>query len=70
MLHSRVAKVLTFAPLAFALYVVSPWALYFTGWYDATLHSNFLHELMHVHLVWSARCSSRRSSASTRCPGG
>lgn len=50
-LHSRVARVLSFAPLAFALYVLSPWALYFTGWYDATLRSNGLHELMHVHLV-------------------
>ncbi|MEO7350317.1 MAG: cytochrome c oxidase assembly protein [Marmoricola sp.] len=50
-LHSRVAKVLTFAPLTLALYVLSPWALYFSGWYDATLHSNLLHELMHVHLV-------------------
>ena len=51
MVHSRVAKVLTFAPLAFALYVLSPWALYFTGWYDATLSSNLLHEVMHFHLV-------------------
>ena len=50
-LHSRVARVLSFAPLAFALYVLSPWALYFTGWYDATLRSDALHELMHVHLV-------------------
>ncbi len=50
-LHSRVAKVLTFAPLTFALYVLSPWALYFSGWYDATLHSVVLHEFMHVHLV-------------------
>ena len=50
-LHSRVARVLSFAPLAFALYVLSPWALYFTGWYDATLRSEALHELMHVHLV-------------------
>lgn len=50
-LHSGVARVLTFAPLTLLLYVVSPWALYFTGWYDATLHSTFLHELMHVHLV-------------------
>src|SRR3990170_288183 len=33
-LHSRVAKVLAFPPLAFALYVASPWALYFSGWYD------------------------------------
>jgi putative copper resistance protein D len=50
-LHSRVAKVLTFAPLTLALYVVSPWALYFTGWYTATLHSAYQHEIMHVHLV-------------------
>jgi cytochrome c oxidase assembly factor CtaG len=50
-LHSRVARVLTFPPLTFALYVLSPWALYFSGWYDATLHSPPLHELMHVHLV-------------------
>ena len=51
LLHSRLAQVLTFAPLAFALYVLSPWALYFTGWYDATLRSVLLHEFMHVHLV-------------------
>ncbi|HET6698408.1 MAG TPA: cytochrome c oxidase assembly protein [Nocardioidaceae bacterium] len=50
-LHSRVAAVLTFAPLTFLLFVISPWALYFTGWYDATLHSELLHELLHVHLV-------------------
>lgn len=50
-LHSKVAKVLTFAPLTLALYVVSPWALYFTGWYEATLHSAFQHNMMHLHLV-------------------
>jgi cytochrome c oxidase assembly factor CtaG len=50
-LHSRVAKVLSFPPLTFALYVLSPWALYFSGWYDASLHSTFVHEMMHVHLV-------------------
>jgi cytochrome c oxidase assembly factor CtaG len=50
-LHSRVARVLTFPPLTLALYVVSPWALYFSGWYDATLRNDLLHELMHVHLV-------------------
>ncbi|WP_354438253.1 cytochrome c oxidase assembly protein [Marmoricola sp. OAE513] len=50
-LHSRVAKVLSFAPLTLALYVVSPWALYFTGWYEATLHSTFQHDMMHFHLV-------------------
>ncbi len=51
LLHSRLAKVLTFAPLTFLLFVISPWALYFTGWYDASLSSAFVHEMMHVHLV-------------------
>src|SRR6201991_1506532 len=50
-LHSRVAKVLTFPPLTFVLYVVSPWALYFSGWYAASLQSSLVHEAMHVHLV-------------------
>jgi cytochrome c oxidase assembly factor CtaG len=50
-LHSRVARVLSFPPLTFTLYVVSPWALYFSGWYPATLHSEYLHEVMHLHLV-------------------
>ena len=51
LLHSRVAKVLSFAPLTFLLFVISPWALYFTSWYDASLRSVFVHEMMHVHLV-------------------
>jgi cytochrome c oxidase assembly factor CtaG len=50
-LHSRVVRVLSFPPLTFALFVVSPWALYFTGWYDASLRSDFIHEMMHLHLV-------------------
>src|SRR3954447_20497161 len=50
-LHSRAAKVLSFPPLTLALYVISPWALYFSGWYDATLVPPWLHELMHLHLV-------------------
>ena len=50
-LHSRVAKVLSFPPLTFLLYVLSPWALYFTSWYDASLTSSYVHEMMHVHLV-------------------
>src|SRR4051795_7065655 len=51
LMHSRLAAVLTFAPLTFLLFVISPWALYFTGWYDASLHSTFVHEMMHLHLV-------------------
>ncbi|MGD9959705.1 cytochrome c oxidase assembly protein [Nocardioides sp.] len=50
-LHSRVARVLSFPPLTLALFVISPWALYFSGWYEASLNSVFVHEMMHVHLV-------------------
>jgi cytochrome c oxidase assembly factor CtaG len=50
-LHSRVARVLSFPPLTFLLFVISPWALYFTSWYDASLRSVYVHEMMHVHLV-------------------
>ena len=51
LLHSRAARVLSFPPLTLALYIVSPWALYFSGWYPATLDNDVLHELMHVHLA-------------------
>jgi cytochrome c oxidase assembly factor CtaG len=50
-LHSRVARVLTFPPLTFTLFVITPWALYFSGWYAATLRSGYLHEMTHVHMV-------------------
>ncbi|MGZ4748632.1 MAG: cytochrome c oxidase assembly protein [Oryzihumus sp.] len=51
LLHSRLATVLGFAPLTLALFVISPWALYFSSWYDASLHSAYIHEMTHVHLV-------------------
>ncbi|MFB9314450.1 cytochrome c oxidase assembly protein [Nocardioides plantarum] len=51
LLHSRVARVLSFPPLTFGLYVISPWALYFSGWYRASLEHVWVHEAMHVHLV-------------------
>ncbi|MGI8435162.1 MAG: cytochrome c oxidase assembly protein [Nocardioidaceae bacterium] len=50
-LHSRLARVVTFPPLAFTLFIVSPWALYFSGWYEATLRSAVLHALLHLHFV-------------------
>ncbi|HET7690641.1 MAG TPA: cytochrome c oxidase assembly protein [Nocardioidaceae bacterium] len=50
-LHSWVAKVLSFPPLTLALFVLSPWVLYFSGWYEASLRSAYVHEMMHVHLV-------------------
>ena len=39
MLHSRVARVLTFPLVAFALFVANPFVLYFTGLYRLTLRA-------------------------------
>ncbi len=50
-LHSPVLRVLSFPPLAFAMFIATPWVLYFTGWYDATLHHAFLHDLLHLQFV-------------------
>lgn len=50
-LHSRLAKVLCFPLVGFTVFVISPWALYFSGWYEASLRSSALHELMHLHFV-------------------
>ena len=50
-LHSRVARVLSFPLVGWCLYVASPFALYFTGWYRATLEHPWLHDLMHLHFV-------------------
>jgi cytochrome c oxidase assembly factor CtaG len=50
-LHSRAAKVLSFPPLTFTLFIVTPWALYFSGWYAATLRHDYLHEMTHLHMV-------------------
>jgi len=51
MLHSRLASVLAFPPVAFVIFIASPWALYFSGWYEATLRSAPLHDLLHLHFV-------------------
>jgi cytochrome c oxidase assembly factor CtaG len=50
-LHSRLAKVMCFPLIGFTLFVLSPWALYFSGWYDATLRSAVLHDLLHLHFI-------------------
>jgi putative copper resistance protein D len=51
LLHSRLARVLTFPLVGFALFAFSSYALYFTGWYEATLRHDWLHALLHVHFV-------------------
>jgi len=50
-LHSRLAAVATFPLVAAVLYVGTPWTLYFSGWYEATLRNPLLHDLNHLHFV-------------------
>jgi cytochrome c oxidase assembly factor CtaG len=50
-LHSRVAAVLTFPPVAFVMFVFTPWVLYFSGLYEQTLRHDALHDLLHLHFV-------------------
>jgi cytochrome c oxidase assembly factor CtaG len=51
LLHSRPVALLTFPFLPWVLFVGTPFALYFSGWYPATLDNPALHELMHVHFL-------------------
>ncbi len=50
-LHSRLAAAVSFPPAAFAIFVASPWVLYLSGWYEVTLESAVLHDLLHLHFV-------------------
>jgi cytochrome c oxidase assembly factor CtaG len=50
-LHSRAAKTLTFPLVAMAFFVATPFVLYFTGLYEATLRNGVLHDLNHLHFV-------------------
>jgi putative copper resistance protein D len=49
--RSRAARVLTFPLVAYGLFVVTPFALYFTSLYRATMTHEWLHELVHLHFV-------------------
>jgi len=51
LLHSRFARVMTFPIVSFGLFIASPYALYFSGWYEATLNNRVLHELLHAHFL-------------------
>ena len=50
-LHSKLVAVLSHPLVPWLLFVGSPFALYFTGWYEATLEHRWLHELMHLHFI-------------------
>lgn len=49
--HSRVARFLTFPIVSFGLFVANPFVLYFSGLYRATLANEWLHEFVHVHFI-------------------
>jgi len=51
LLHSRFAQAMTHPIVGWLFFVTSPFALYFTGWYPATLDNRLLHELLHVHFL-------------------
>jgi len=51
LLHSRVARVLTFPLVAFGIFVANPFILYFTDLYRQTLLHSWLHEFIHVHFI-------------------
>ena len=51
LLHSRFARFMSFPLVTGILFVTTPFALYFTGWYQATLENTYLHEMTHIHFV-------------------
>lgn len=51
LLHSRFARVVGNPIYAFTLLFGTPFILYFTGVYEATLRNTLLHEWLHVHFL-------------------
>jgi putative copper resistance protein D len=50
-LHARALRVLLHPSVGWVLFVVSPFVLYFTPLFEASLRSTLLHELVHAHLL-------------------
>ena len=50
-LHSRVAAVVGFPLVGWLVFVGTPFALYFSGWYPASLDNDWLHAATHVHVL-------------------
>ncbi len=51
LLHTRLARVLSFPPLALALFIATPFALYYSPFYEISLRSAFWHAFIHLHFV-------------------
>ena len=50
-LHSRFARIVSFPPLALALFIATPFALYYSPFYEISLESGFWHAFVHIHFV-------------------
>ncbi len=50
-LHSRLVRFITKPLVAFAAFVISPFVLYYSPLYEATLRNDLLHNLSHAHYV-------------------
>jgi putative copper resistance protein D len=50
-LHSRVGKFFTFPLVSFALFIASPFVLYFSGLYQLSLENAWVHDLVHLHFL-------------------
>lgn len=50
-LHSRFAAVITHPLVAFALFFVSPFVLYYSPLYELTLRNDLAHNISHLHFV-------------------
>lgn len=52
-LHWKISRFYMHPFVGFVIFVGSPWALYFTGWYQASIENIWLHQLMHAHFLFS-----------------
>jgi putative membrane protein len=50
-LHSRFFRLISNPLIAFVFFIATPYALYFSAWYPATLTHPLLHEFTHVHFL-------------------
>jgi cytochrome c oxidase assembly factor CtaG len=50
-LHSRPARVIMFAPFTLALFIATPFALYYSPFYEISLRSGFWHAFLHLHFL-------------------
>lgn len=67
-LHSGVARVVTHPLSGWISLVVTPWVLWFSDLYRATLEHPWLHELVHAHFLLSGYVFAAGVIGRSRCP--